>query len=43
MEKGFINYPMISRWDPLLENVRRTQGFPDLVKQIRTRWENFEA
>ena len=43
MEKGFINYPMISRWDPLLTNVRRTPGFDILVKQLRSRWENFEV
>ena len=43
MEKGFINYPMVSRWDPLLTNVRRTPGFDTLVKQLRTRWENFEV
>ncbi len=43
MERGFINYPMISRWDPLLTNVRLTPGFDDLVKRLKIRWENFEV
>jgi non-specific serine/threonine protein kinase len=43
MERGFINYPMISRWDPLLDNARRSPEFPALVDRVRTLWENFEV
>jgi non-specific serine/threonine protein kinase len=43
MSKGFINYPMISRWDPLLAPVRQTPQFDDLVDRLRERWENFEV
>jgi non-specific serine/threonine protein kinase len=43
MQKGFINYPMISRWDPLLAPVRQTPAFDDLVDRARDLWENFEV
>jgi non-specific serine/threonine protein kinase len=43
MTKGFINYPMISRWDPLLAPVRHTPEFDDLVDRVRERWELFEV
>ena len=43
MLKGFINYPMISRWDPLLAPIRHTPQFDDLVDRVRERWENFEV
>jgi non-specific serine/threonine protein kinase len=43
MSKGFINYPMISRWDPLLASVRQTPEFDGLVDRVRDRWENFEV
>ncbi|HEY0162934.1 MAG TPA: protein kinase [Edaphobacter sp.] len=43
MSKGFLNYPMVSRWDPLLAPIRRTPKFDDLVDGLRERWENFEV
>jgi non-specific serine/threonine protein kinase len=43
MLKGFINYPMISRWDPLLAPVRKTAEFENLVDRVREQWENFEV
>jgi non-specific serine/threonine protein kinase len=43
MSKGFINYPMVSRWDPLLTPVRKTPQFDGLVDRLRDRWENFEV
>ena len=42
-QKGFINYPMISRWDPLLAPVRHTPAFDDLIDRVREQWENFEV
>src|SRR5487761_1871298 len=43
VEKGFINYPMLGRWDPLLDKVRRVPEFKEQLQQVRTRWENFEV
>jgi len=43
MSKGFINYPMVSRWDPLLAPIRKAPQFDDLVDRLRDRWENFEV
>lgn len=43
MSKGFLNYPMVSRWDPLLAPIRHTPQFDDLVDRLRDRWENFEV
>jgi non-specific serine/threonine protein kinase len=43
MERGFINYPMISRWDPLLDNARKSPEFPALADQVKALWENFEV
>jgi non-specific serine/threonine protein kinase len=43
MSKGFINYPMISRWDPLLTPIRQTPQFDALVDRLRERWESFEV
>ncbi|MEG9438304.1 protein kinase [Edaphobacter sp. HDX4] len=41
--KGFINYPMISRWDPLLAPIRHTPRFDNLMDSVRERWEHFEV
>ena len=41
--KGFINYPMISRWDPLLAPVRQLPEFDGLVDRVREQWESFEV
>jgi eukaryotic-like serine/threonine-protein kinase len=43
MKKGFINYPMISRWDPLLAPIRQVPEFDGLVDRVREQWENFEV
>lgn len=43
VDKGFLNYPMIGRWDPLLANVRHHSGFRDLVQHMRALWEKFEV
>jgi eukaryotic-like serine/threonine-protein kinase len=42
MDRGFINFPMISNLDPLLNNARRAAGFPTLLNRIETRWATFE-
>ncbi len=42
-QKGFINFPMVSRWDPLLAPVRSTPAFDDLMDHMREKWEAFEV
>jgi eukaryotic-like serine/threonine-protein kinase len=41
--KGFINYPMVSRWDPLLAPVRQTPDFDHLIDRMHEKWEAFEV
>jgi serine/threonine protein kinase/predicted Zn-dependent protease len=40
---GFINYPLLSRIDPFLENIRHESRFEELMENTRARWEAFEA
>jgi serine/threonine protein kinase len=40
---GFINYPLFSTLDPLLENLRRHEGFERLMEEVKARWERFEV
>jgi non-specific serine/threonine protein kinase len=43
MSKGFINYPMISRWDPLLTPIRHADRYDEIADTMRERWEHFEV
>ncbi|HEY6374676.1 MAG TPA: tetratricopeptide repeat protein, partial [Edaphobacter sp.] len=43
MDRGFINFPMINNWDPLLDNVRKNPGFSSLAERLHTLWANFEV
>ena len=43
VNNGFLNYPMIARWDPLLGSLRGTAAFADLLQRTRKLWENFEV
>ena len=43
VSRGFINYPLISRLDPFLENVRGGERFEKLMKRVKYEWEHFEA
>jgi non-specific serine/threonine protein kinase len=43
INKGFLNYPMIGRWDPLLVGVRRHPDFAILLHRLRQLWERFEV
>ncbi|HXO92952.1 MAG TPA: tetratricopeptide repeat protein, partial [Candidatus Acidoferrum sp.] len=42
VDKGFLNYPMLGRWDPLLANARTHVDFAPLLKHTRDLWERFE-
>ncbi len=39
MERGFINYPFLAVYDPLLANVRTDARFAPLMQEVRVRWE----
>jgi non-specific serine/threonine protein kinase len=43
VDKGFLNYPMIGRWDPLLAGARSHAGFANLLQRTRELWEKFEV
>ncbi len=43
MDRGFINFPMINSWDPLLGNVRKNLGFSDLAERVHVLWDEFEV
>jgi len=41
--RGFINYPFISEYDPFLENIRGEERFKKLMERVKHEWENFEV
>ncbi|HXE76385.1 MAG TPA: FlgO family outer membrane protein [Candidatus Xenobia bacterium] len=41
--RGFLNYPLLSRLDPLLERLRQHPRFERLMDRLRERWEGFEV
>jgi eukaryotic-like serine/threonine-protein kinase len=41
--RGFINYPFLSRYDPLLASLRTHPRFLRLMDIVRARWETFVA
>lgn len=41
--RGFINYPFLSQYDPLLENLRQEKRFKALMEDVRSQWEQFEV
>ncbi len=38
-----INYPLFSKYDPLLENIREDERFKKLMERVKYEWENFEV
>jgi len=38
-----INYPLFSKYDPLLENIRGDERFKKLMERVKYEWENFEV
>ena len=43
VELGFINYPLLSKHDPYLENLRADERFKELMVRVKTEWERFEV
>ena len=43
VERGFINFPLLSHLDPFLENIRKEPEFASLMESTRERWEAFEV
>jgi TolB-like protein len=43
IERGFINYPFLSRHDPAFEALRSDSAFTALLETARQRWERFEV
>lgn len=43
IERGFVNYPFLARYDPSFESLRTDAGFKGLLEIARRRWELFEA
>jgi serine/threonine protein kinase len=39
MNRGFTHYPFLAKHDVLLANVRSDSRFPELMREVRTRWE----
>jgi serine/threonine protein kinase len=42
VDRGFINYPFLTRHDPFLETLRSDAAFDDLMQPVKRRWEAFE-
>jgi TolB-like protein len=43
VERGVINYPLLSKHDKLLNNIRDEKRFIILMQRVKNEWENFEV
>ena len=43
VDRGFINYPFLSRHDPFFQSVRSDTRFMQLLDVVHDRWRRFEA
>ena len=43
VDRGFINYPFISEYDPFLKNMRGEERFKKLMERVKHEWEHFEV
>jgi hypothetical protein len=43
VDLGFVNYPFLSRLDPLLAALRGDELFEQLMRRVRAEWERFEV
>jgi tetratricopeptide (TPR) repeat protein len=42
VNQGFINYPLISEQDPILEKLREEERFKKLMERVKYEWEHFD-
>ena len=43
VDRGYINYPFLARYDPCFEPVRAHPRFQQLLETVRERWQSFET
>jgi tetratricopeptide (TPR) repeat protein len=43
VDRGFINYPFLARYDPFFKTLRSDTRFKRLLDTVHDRWERFEA
>jgi len=43
VNRGFINYPLLSEKDPWLANLRGEERFKKLMERVKKEWEEFEV
>ena len=41
VNRGFVNYPFISKYDPFLKNIRGDTRFKKLMERVKYEWEHF--
>lgn len=42
VDRGFVNYPLLSEKDPLLANLRNEPEFTELMMKVETRWKSLD-
>jgi TolB-like protein len=43
VDRGFINYPFLARYDPCFAPLRGLRQFQELMEVVQDRWQRFEA
>jgi non-specific serine/threonine protein kinase len=43
VNRGFLNYPFLSEYDPFLENIRGERRFKVLIERVKHEWENIDV
>ena len=43
VDRGFINYPLLAKFDPFLERLRHDPQFETLLGRVKSEWESFDA
>ena len=43
VNRGFVNYPFLNEFDPLLNNIRSEPEFKKLMERVKNEWERFEV
>ncbi len=41
VNRGFVNYPYISKYNPFLKNIRGEERFKKLLERVKYEWEHF--